>query len=883
MFRKLLLAVVIGLANFGALLAQENFVGSFAEPKDGGNIDTALSTFDGSTVTIVPRSHPNEAVGGATRWRNVLFAIRGVQGKTPAFLLPLTSPGSGRMILSGDLVSFQSIKLVWSYQPNAVKWNSFDRHLRTGTGASTWKVEARNDAVFEEDVVYISINEHFPVADFYEWLEADVFTDPLVTPTASEVTAGTFVIGYQSGAPASTAFSRPIPDMPLFGFIIKDPTATQTKLVMLVSGQHPYEGQNKVALHAAVDWILHSSSAEAKAYRANYTTIVYPFVNPTGELAGLWRGTAFAPTKDTNRNWHTTETIPSRNRGIDTVIVHKNAMKKDVAALGLGEPYAVFDYHQNFGDRVGKPDYVLRSSASNLSTAPVARRSVASDYAPYFSRISALTSVADIPSDPTGGETLRGYMVTRGTTLPLTFERSVYNTIASEWAFGMATVQALVDPSSVIAETEPATEPVESTDPVPVEEPVESSPVQPSEPAPSEGSTEEPAPSQPGAEPSLDDAVVLADDFSGIGTLNLRVPDTTGPVNARWAVEAGSLAVNGAGSVATNATARAFIESTHADVEIESVIHLGSDGTGIIFRSSDRLNYLRFTLTRSAWLFQKTIAGGTTTVASGKASYPLGGDYAVKISTSGPSIVLSVNGVVVKTVTETFNQAATRHGLLCSNTGARSWRSFFVRTHSPSLPLAQEEVPAAPADEAASEGGSGSMLLVDGFSGRGNLSMRTPDTVSPSGATWSVEAGSLSLADAGVVTTNNTARAVIESTASDVELESIVNLGADGTGLIFRSTDRSNYLRFTLTSTAWLFQRTVGGVTTTVASGRAIHPLKMDYSLRVAMSGPSIDLSINGAVVRTVTENFNLAATRHGMLTSNSGTRAWDSFSVRKL
>jgi hypothetical protein len=146
-----------------------------------------------------------------------------------------------------------------------------------------------------------------------------------------------------------------------------------------------------------------------------------------------------------------------------------------------------------------------------------------------------------------------------------------------------------------------------------------------------------------------------------------------------------------------------------------------------------------------------------------------------------------------------------------------------------------------------------------------------------------VEAGSLSLADAGVVTTNNTARAVIESTACDIELESLVNLGADGTGLIFRSTDRSNYLRFTLTSTAWLFQRTVGGVTTTVTSGRAAHPLKSNYALRVAMSGPNINLSINGEIVRTVTENFNLTATRHGVLTSNSGTRTWDSFSIRKL
>jgi hypothetical protein len=466
MFYRLFLAfIAFGLCTCATVTAQETFLGSFAEPRDGGNLDTALSTFDGSTVVIVPRAHASEAVGGGTRWRNVLFAIRGMQGRSPAFLLPMVSPGSGKAILTGDLASFQNIKLVWSYQPNAVKWKSFDRQTHAGASASTLRLAAKNNAAFEHDVVYVSINEHFPVAEFYEWLEADVFTHPLVRSTPSEATAGTFIIGYQSGAAASASFSREIPDMPLFGFVIKDPAARQTKLVMLVSGQHPYEGQNKVALQAAVDWILRSSSVEAKAYRAQYTTIVYPFVNPTGELAGLWRGTAYDPNKDTNRNWNTTETIPSKNRGIDTVIVHKNAMKKDIAALGLGEPYAVFDYHQNFGDRPGRPDYVLHSSASDAPTDPTSRLASLADYVPYYTRISALTAIADMPSDLTTQETLRGYMITRGTTLPLTFERSVYNTIASESTFGVATVRALVALATPVISSKPLTMPTISESP----------------------------------------------------------------------------------------------------------------------------------------------------------------------------------------------------------------------------------------------------------------------------------------------------------------------------------------------------------------------------------------------------------------------------------
>ncbi len=450
--RRLLLLAAVFAVLLGPLEAEEAFIGAFAEPPDGGNLDTRNSTFDGSTVVIVPRAHASEAIAGAIRWRNVLFAIRGMKGRAPTFELPLISPKTHRRILSADPVSLQHIKLVWSYEPNAMKWNAFDHYERTGADAKSWKVRAVNHAAFEHDVVYVSINEHFPVSDYYEWLETEVFVHRFVRLTPSESVPGSFVIGFQSGAPASAACSRTIPDMPLFGFVVRDPAAKPRKLVMLVSGQHPYEGQNKIALQAAVDWILKSTSPEAVAYRATYVTLVYPFVNPTGELAGLWRGTAWDPTKDVNRNWNTTETVPARNRGIDTVIVHKNAMQKDIAALGLGEPYAVFDYHQNFGDHPQELDYVLHSSVPGGASGTGAGDAGAT-FASYFGRLAGATGIADEPSDLDTQETLRGYMIARGVGLPITFERSVYRTMASEWAFGIATVQALVDPAAVATVT----------------------------------------------------------------------------------------------------------------------------------------------------------------------------------------------------------------------------------------------------------------------------------------------------------------------------------------------------------------------------------------------------------------------------------------------
>src|SRR5690606_4546427 len=230
-------------------------------------------------------------------------------------------------------------------------------------------------------------------------------------------------------------------------------------------------------------------------------------------------------------------------------------------------------------------------------------------------------------------------------------------TIASEWAFGVATVQALVDPASIVAAPTPAPEPI-VTEPVPdpVVEPTKPSPATPpsEEPAPAEGGeasepTEEtneetPAPTVP------ETTFLLVDEFTGSGALKLRAPDTTGPAGAVWQVETGSPSLNGAGVVTTNNTARAVIETGGADVEIVSNFNLGADGTGVIFRSSNKSNYLRFSLTRSIWYVQRTVAGVTTTVATGKASYPLKQNYTLKVTLTGPTVVFTLNGVVERTI-----------------------------------------------------------------------------------------------------------------------------------------------------------------------------------------------------------------------------------------
>jgi hypothetical protein len=440
--RRYLIPLTLGLAVLchAQSYAQTEpvWVGSevFYEPVDGGNLDTAYTTQVGNLVTIVPRAHANQAITGsqANRFRNFLFAMRGVSGRTVSFALPFQSTGVGgaEYIHALDQFSAQNIKPVWSY--DRLIWHQFDNYARVTTGTNTtWKVTASNNTPFSSDVIWVSINEHYKVGDFYNWLKTSVFTHSMVSPTASVNTTGVtnptgFEIGLQVGATSTTAFSRTVPSTPLYAFKIKDPAYQPKRVCVLVSGQHPYEGQNKWALKGALQFIL-SSDPKAIAIRQNYVILVYPFVNPTGELAGLWRGTAANVTADTNRNWH------NNAKAVDTINIHRSAMKGDIIALGLGVPTMLFDFHQTFESTTG---HVVRNNDTT--------KTLTAGY------LAALRVYHPATGDNLGATASADYDYLRlwsrnvlGSKGSVTCERGVYGTASTELAYGADVVRALAD------------------------------------------------------------------------------------------------------------------------------------------------------------------------------------------------------------------------------------------------------------------------------------------------------------------------------------------------------------------------------------------------------------------------------------------------------
>jgi len=832
------ICILIFALHLSVLSAAENFFGSFAEPIDGGNLDVNASTFDGTVAVLSPRWHESEALGGGAggvRWRNMMFAIRGVKGRIVTFRLPMMLPGSNVMVHNMDTVTLHNVHPVWSADASQRRWQPFTKVTRygpTGAGSSAVRFpwdsaavkstatvstsasrredygwEFRNTEPFTEDVVYVSINEHAPVQEFYDWLESDVFTNGWVSPTASEASPGTFMIGYQSGAPAQAgggaAFTRDVPDMPLYAFRIQEPGTSPKKLVLLVSGQHPYEGQTKAALRGAVEWILDRDDPSAAAFRREYAVIVYPFVNPTGDYAGLWRGTAYNPRKDTNRNWNTTLTNPTADRGIDTVIIHKNAMVKDVAAEGLGQPYAVFDFHQNFGDRPATLDYALHVQNSAASA--------------YVAKLNKIEPTADITAT-TDTTTLRGWWTARGASMVVVFERSTYHTLASEHAFGRSTMQALA------ADLPPVVIPPE---------------VEP----------------EPEAAPELKEPLeVLHDDFTGSGSLAGRRLET----GATWQVGQGAMTIAKGVGTSSADYLRAIIDAGRADGAVEGAFTLlGSDAyAGLVMRATDTSSFLIFRIKTTGWVFARVSANTSVTLASDSGKFALNTPHRLRVEMKGSEFKFFINGTLVRTATESSNKLATRVGV-SSGTKVKFAVSDFLFERS------------ADGDELASKPASPSatpVLVRDSFAGSGALGGRTPEQT-VNNARWSLTQGTMNLVN-GVAKapTTDYVRAEIDTGVSDGLVQGRIKLLGNNAyaGLTFRVVDRANFLFFRLKPDAWVFAKVQGGKATTVASGARRFAVGTAYTLRADFRGEQINLAIDGVQVFSGRDTTHRSATKVG-------------------
>jgi len=179
-------------------------------------------------------------------------------------------------------------------------------------------------------------------------------------------------------------------------------------------------------------------------------------------------------------------------------------------------------------------------------------------------------------------------------------------------------------------------------------------------------------------EPPPSIATVLVDDqFDGTGRLGGRVPDTVSPAGRTWALLIGNASVANGVATATT-TLRAVIDAGAANCTVEAPVTLTTADTGLLLRCSSSQNYLRVVICTGSLQLKQTAAGVSKTLGTKSVAFVLGQTYQLRAVLTDATISISVNGVQLATFNTPFNQTATRHGLICSNTGVRSWERFTV-------------------------------------------------------------------------------------------------------------------------------------------------------------------------------------------------------------
>jgi hypothetical protein len=300
------------------LLASTGMAGvaiSLSQDFDSGSLDVAHSTAVDTTVNLVGRTTwPSGIYGSYYRW--VYFKASGVTGVTPQFNID-----SGSFL--GGLGQH---RYVYSY--DQTNWQFFDRGYISG---SSYRFQ--NNSPFTQNEVYVAYSLPYPLWRTDQHM-ARVAASPFVSPTASG-SAG-LVIGRSAGGIDDTG--RTVSPHDIYGYRITDPAVSGGKLkVMLAGGNHSCETMGNHALEGMIDFLL-GGDPMAAALRRVADFYVYPQVNPDGRVAGYYRSTPEAPSKDHNRYW-------DNPTGLTDVTAVRNAMIADTG----GDIDYLFDFHGMFG------------------------------------------------------------------------------------------------------------------------------------------------------------------------------------------------------------------------------------------------------------------------------------------------------------------------------------------------------------------------------------------------------------------------------------------------------------------------------------------------------------------------------------------------------
>lgn len=157
------------------------------------------------------------------------------------------------------------------------------------------------------------------------------------------------------------------------------------------------------------------------------------------------------------------------------------------------------------------------------------------------------------------------------------------------------------------------------------------------------------------------------------------------------------------------------------------------------------------------------------------------------------------------------------------------------------------------------------------------LTAHKPDVGGPWVAalgTWSITSGQAYVSTSGG--TNDMIYTDVGKSDYTIYLDFMVNLNTNAR-LLFRYTDISNHFYINTSGTSYSLNRRQSGAVTTIASGGA----RVDGDkFKVVLSGSSILVYLNGALLFSTTDTFNQTATKAGMANYANTTARFDNFKV---
>lgn len=274
---------------------------------DHGALNEATTSITDTVVVLGARTDIF-----ASRW--IYVCASGVQGLNPEFRI------SNSSIAGSTLNNIH--RYVYSYDQQ--NWQFFDN----GENSNGF-YRFSNNSPFTQDVVWLAYGLPYPWAATEAHMDK-VTLSPWVSPSPSA--DPNFVLGLSNDG-TLTDLGRSVPRLPVYGYLISDPTPGPREIVVITTGNHPNETTGSYTFEGMIDFIL-SDDPRAARMRELADFYVYPNSNPDGRWAGHARTSVENPNVDHNRDW-------DDPTGYTELTILTNAMKADTNS----QADWFFDFH----------------------------------------------------------------------------------------------------------------------------------------------------------------------------------------------------------------------------------------------------------------------------------------------------------------------------------------------------------------------------------------------------------------------------------------------------------------------------------------------------------------------------------------------------------